>query len=801
MAFSPRYSVPASNLLTAVKAISRRHHIAKNSIIHLSLCLLFARCIDIEWQQGQKFGLSAGVYGSKDAVVKLVNTWHRFNQPDITDREQLSLFIDFYQSLTRLFRGLVGHHLNESGDLTGKLLREVLAETALPKAQPRDAEDAFAMIRAAYDHLFYALHDDMSKHAERVFARLLQGLSVGNMPLMREWPLVSGEIVLDDEPESNAAGRRQPLLSASEEDMPLVLQMRLALHRVEQTLSRETDLGLYRNANAPLQLNGASVMHTLTTSTFEIPFVALVVMQSLPTRIDFDALMNSNRLLAVIEFNAQQKKNHRLCLLSNRLPFRDVLMINTTRLDQAQNLNAAVQAGLIGATLSACFNLPWQKLRGTRQDDEQIDALKTRFFRRGYEDIAGYCHLIPHEKIQQIKQLRPEAWIKPPQANNTFNGLNMEAIYPQLIADDKKRCHYIIGNNGVGKSFLLRDIAQTLHDSNLDTRNNGKKIPVLMAAFGYADRFADLSVIAEGGLRYLGDLHNMQTVALKKREAEVAKRILAIYRHAQKRSVLIELLNEFSFNTDVYFLPPDYVLKNGELYSDKEIHNISFIAPDNLIGLEQIKGHVLAFEKQGEPTTLYTSLSSGEQHILLMLLRILSALETGSVVLVDEPELSLHVEWQQRLPAAFSTLCDRYNASFVVATHSPVLIAAVDHHHSVCYLAKPGLLTAIEPDAMTNIEATLLDAFNIVTRNNRSIYEHCASAVSGFMQAINQGDNVNIAKEKAFATLIQLREKLQAHPVAIDNHGSDIKLLDQAINAINELADAARLEADDGTSV
>lgn len=75
----------------------------------------------------------------------------------------------------------------------------------------------------------------------------------------------------------------------------------------------------------------------------------------------------------------------------------------------------------------------------------------------------------------------------------------------------------------------------------------------------------------------------------------------------------------------------------------------------------------------GEPIKL-EDLSSGEQHQLVVLYELLFRAPRNGLVLVDEPEISLHVAWQARfLPDLMEILAltDSYG---VVATHSPVII-------------------------------------------------------------------------------------------------------------------------------
>ena len=67
-------------------------------------------------------------------------------------------------------------------------------------------------------------------------------------------------------------------------------------------------------------------------------------------------------------------------------------------------------------------------------------------------------------------------------------------------------------------------------------------------------------------------------------------------------------------------------------------------------------------------------LSSGEKQIIIMFYNLLFHTEPGSIVIVDEPEISLHVSWQQRIGALFSDICRVRNIQIIVATHSPQII-------------------------------------------------------------------------------------------------------------------------------
>ncbi len=79
----------------------------------------------------------------------------------------------------------------------------------------------------------------------------------------------------------------------------------------------------------------------------------------------------------------------------------------------------------------------------------------------------------------------------------------------------------------------------------------------------------------------------------------------------------------------------------------------------------------LIFHHLDEDITPYV-LSSGEKQMLIILLTVLVQDHQPYVLLMDEPEISLHIEWQQRLLELITDL--NPNAQVILTTHSPAVI-------------------------------------------------------------------------------------------------------------------------------
>ncbi len=69
-----------------------------------------------------------------------------------------------------------------------------------------------------------------------------------------------------------------------------------------------------------------------------------------------------------------------------------------------------------------------------------------------------------------------------------------------------------------------------------------------------------------------------------------------------------------------------------------------------------------------------SDLSSGEQHELVMLYELIFKTSKGILVLIDEPEISLHVTWQKEFLDDLLKIIELQDFQVLLATHSPSII-------------------------------------------------------------------------------------------------------------------------------
>ena len=67
-------------------------------------------------------------------------------------------------------------------------------------------------------------------------------------------------------------------------------------------------------------------------------------------------------------------------------------------------------------------------------------------------------------------------------------------------------------------------------------------------------------------------------------------------------------------------------------------------------------------------------LSSGEQNELILIFELLFKSKVNALILIDEPEISLHIAWQQSIVEDMEKIAALTGVKLIIATHSPDII-------------------------------------------------------------------------------------------------------------------------------
>ncbi len=239
------------------------------------------------------------------------------------------------------------------------------------------------------------------------------------------------------------------------------------------------------------------------------------------------------------------------------------------------------------------------------------------------------------------------------------------------------------GINGSGKSTILNCIAMLMTKKKWDKFYEGviEKIEI-----SYNDRreaYVELIPDEEPMLRFHHSYKSLNAVidvisTFDKAITEVGNRPDENVRTELDRDIfrLQKLYLDFQLNINKKIVD---ALKNNRVQTeilkireqqDKflEIMDTLFEHTDKKINRDK---NEITFLSGEEEITAY-QLSSGEKQILVILLTTLIQDNKPAIIFMDEPEISLHFDWQKKLIQYIRAL--NPNVQIILATHSPAII-------------------------------------------------------------------------------------------------------------------------------
>jgi predicted ATP-binding protein involved in virulence len=110
---------------------------------------------------------------------------------------------------------------------------------------------------------------------------------------------------------------------------------------------------------------------------------------------------------------------------------------------------------------------------------------------------------------------------------------------------------------------------------------------------------------------------------------------------------------------------------------DKIFQDLQILVEFNKVDADD---NVFFRNKKGEVFSI-DELSTGEKTLLSKVLYLYLKEIKDSVILIDEPELSLHPKWQSQILKLYENFAKEYNCQIIIATHSPHILGSAKNEY------------------------------------------------------------------------------------------------------------------------
>jgi predicted ATPase len=249
-------------------------------------------------------------------------------------------------------------------------------------------------------------------------------------------------------------------------------------------------------------------------------------------------------------------------------------------------------------------------------------------------------------------------------------------------------------------------------------------------------------------------------------------------------SILNKLKNEGTFDNDIETTKQEYCSKDvyesliylyeKDNFKNKKTFSIQLnLSKKNIlendyikalqilsrVGFFKIKSLKLSEKKDNRKFIDFVSASSGEQCLALMLLGIASQIEDGSLICIDEPEISLHPEWQEEFIPLLEKLFSHYSGChFIIATHSPLIISKLNSSSCFALDLDKNELVNLDRTTSRSSDYQLATLFKSPGFKNEYLVNECLDILSHLSKSINIPVSIKERAESLILVMPRLDE-------------------------------------------
>ncbi|EPM4283879.1 AAA family ATPase [Vibrio sp. 1403] len=233
-----------------------------------------------------------------------------------------------------------------------------------------------------------------------------------------------------------------------------------------------------------------------------------------------------------------------------------------------------------------------------------------------------------------------------------------------------------LGVRATSNATYTSTIQKKLLLSILNIISDSRKIPSINKVFDFVGLNGELEIVYTLKRKTLFT-RKMSSDLLKSKFESILRRKEFINKSYPEEinissNELNEFINSLSGSKFVSGNKIIYTLDFSKSQDFDLVRNIRFL--DLMEKLELISSPDIKFVKDDSFDFEYTS--SGEKHFIFTMINLISTIENDSLILIDEPELSLHPKWQMKYIRLLKNITNEFKTSHcILASHSHFMVS------------------------------------------------------------------------------------------------------------------------------
>lgn len=274
----------------------------------------------------------------------------------------------------------------------------------------------------------------------------------------------------------------------------------------------------------------------------------------------------------------------------------------------------------------------------------------------------------------------------------------------------------------IGLSYMSK-IMSSLIKSILTTPAQMPEIAGVLAYLGYTE---NIRIRAEARLN-ASFIKGILTAKNKEAEIYIARQSRPVFQpfnrnfffnedqsvSKKKVSQFIRILKKYPTNKDLNKAFSIIEIGKNGFYNtsiDKDYWEDLVFLMDS--GVVKVRDVMLEKRETLRPFSIYEA-SSGEQSVVLSILGISSQIKDNSLICIDEPEVCLHPEWQEKYIKILTSTFGMYEGChFIIATHSPQIVSNLVENNSYILSMETGKIIDAKRVIKQSADFQLAEVFN-----------------------------------------------------------------------------------------